>query len=103
MDAPTDTEMELAARFVERGTGSLLYVADMDWYQNTGPRWERDKKLARFTLANTLCRVAGNAAKDAARTRIESNKTAAAVVNIARPDLIALPSDFDREPHELNT
>jgi putative DNA primase/helicase len=99
----TDTEMQIAAAFARRGAGSLLYVAGMDWFTNAGPRWQRDEKLARFTLANELCRSAGSGARDSARTRIETNKTAAAIVNIARPDLIAVPDDFDRVPHELNT
>lgn len=103
-DAPTDTEMEIALAFARRGAGSLLYVAGMDWFTNGGGvRWQRDEKLARFTLANELCRSAGSKASDRARPRIETNKTAAAIVNIARPDLIAVPADFDRLPYELNT
>jgi putative DNA primase/helicase len=102
-ELPTGTEMEIAAIFAQRGAGALLYVAGMDWFTNAGPRWQRDEKLARFTLANELCRAAGSTAEDRARPRIETNKTAAAIVNIARPDLIALPADFDRVPHELNT
>ena len=101
--APTNTEMEIATLFARRGTGQLLYVAGMDWYTNAGPRWQRDEKLARFTLANELCRMAGGTAKDTARARIETNKTAAAIVTIARPDLIAVPSEFDVVPYELNT
>jgi putative DNA primase/helicase len=97
------TEMEIAAAFTLRGTGSLLHVAGMDWYTNTGPRWQRDDKLSRFTLANRLCRSAGSKARDSIRARIETNKTAAAIVNIARPDLIAVPADFDVRPYELNT
>ena len=101
--APTDTEMEIAAVFAQRGAGSLLYVAGLDWYVNAGPRWQRDEKLERFTLANALCRAAGSDARDSARNRIETNKTAAAIVSIARPDLIAVPRDFDVLPYELNT
>ncbi len=98
-----DTEMEIAATFARRAAGSLLYVAGMDWFTNIGPRWQRDEKLARFTLANELCRSAGQNVRDSARARIETNRTAAAAVNIARPDLIAVPADFDRVPYELNT
>ena len=97
------TEMELAAAFAKRAAEQLLYVAGMDWFMNSGERWQRDETLVRFTLANALCREAGSAAEERAKSRIETNKTAAAVVTIARPDLIALPSDFDRVPYELNT
>jgi hypothetical protein len=95
----TNTEMEIAAEFARRAAGSLLYVAGMDWFANAGPRWQRDDRLARFTLANELCRMAGGNAKDTARARIETNKTAAAIVTIARPDLIAVPSEFDVDYH----
>jgi putative DNA primase/helicase len=97
------TEMELAAAFAERAAERLLYVAGMDWFTNSGERWQRDEKLARFTLANALCREAGSAAEGRAKSRIETSKTATAVVTIARTDLIALPGDFDRVPYELNT
>lgn len=99
----TGTEMEIAAAFARRSAGSLLYVAGMDWFTNAGQRWQRDEKLARFTLANELCRISGSNAFRRARARIETHKTAAAVVNIARPDLIAVPKDFDCLAHELNT
>jgi putative DNA primase/helicase len=97
------TEMELAASFARAGRGSLLYVAGMDWFRNSGPRWVRDEKLTRFTLANKLCRAAGDAAEMKMKARIEASKTASAIVTIARPDLIAVPADFDRVPTDLNT
>jgi len=101
--AALDTEMQIATAFVLQGAEDLRYVAGMDWFVKDGPRWRRDDKLVRFTLANELCRAAGGAASTKGRARIESNKTAAAVVNIARPDLIAVPADFDTLPYELNT
>ena len=101
--SPGETEMQLAATFTRRGAGQLLYVAGMDWFVNAGTHWQHDKKLARFSLANELCRIAGSDARDNARPRIETSKTAAAIITIARPDLIALPDEFDLLPYELNT
>jgi P4 family phage/plasmid primase-like protien len=98
-----ETEMQLAASFVRKADNKLLYVAGMDWFRETGPRWARDQELVRFSLANNLCRIAGAAADTRSRVRIETHRSAAAVVNIARPGLIALPGDFDCVPTDLNT
>jgi P4 family phage/plasmid primase-like protien len=97
----------LALTFSGRHAHELRYCDQHGaWYIWDGARWSRDVKRRVFTLARATCHDAAagaNTARD--KAAVNSAKTVAAVVNLARCDArhAILAEDLDRDPWALNT
>jgi putative DNA primase/helicase len=105
--APEFTEEALALTFAERHTKKLRYVAAWGrWMIYDGKVWRHDNVLKSFTYAREICREAANRCGDErTETRLASNKTVAAVVQLARADerLAATVDQWDADIWLLNT
>jgi putative DNA primase/helicase len=99
----SNTEDAIALRFAEENASSLRYVhAWGKWLHWTGQRWEVDSTLLAFDIARDLFR---EVAKRSHTKRLESAKTVAAVVQLARADrcIAATADQWDADPWLLNT
>jgi putative DNA primase/helicase len=97
------TEDALALSFAQKMAGTLRYVHKRGkWFHYTGARWEEDSTLLAFDQVRDHCR---DMAKQFRSKKLESAKTVAAVVQLARSDrLIAATIDqWDADPWLLNT
>jgi putative DNA primase/helicase len=98
-----NTEDAIALRFAEENAGRLRYVHKWGkWLHWTGQRWDEDTTLLAFDIARNLCR---DVAKRSQTKKLESAKTVAAVVQLARADrrLAATTGQWDADPWLLNT
>src|SRR5262249_33365252 len=98
-----NTEDAIALRFAQDKARSLRYVHKWGrWFHYSGTRWEEDTTLLAFDLARDLCR---KVAQQTRTKKLESAKTVAAVLQLARADrrLAATAQQWDPDPWLLNT
>lgn len=105
--APIFSESEIADRFAERHSKTLCYVgAWKRWYLYDGKCWREEKTLLAFDLVRALCRELARQCNKASEAKaLLSNKTIAAVENIAKTDrhFAATIDQWDKDPWLLNT
>jgi putative DNA primase/helicase len=100
------TESALSERFIERHEDELRYCAAWGkWLRWDGERWKVEQTLLAFDRAHLIARDAAFEAGDAARAKIASAHTVAAIQALARADrrIAATPEQWDRDPWLLNT
>jgi len=102
------TDDALALRFAEAHADDMRYCAAWGkWLRWDGTRWRQDETLEVFEAARAVVRAAATEhdAKPRLRTRLQSARTIAAVVNLARSDrrLATASDDWDRDPWLLAT
>lgn len=104
---PEFSDLALASRFVDRHAADLRYVAEWGkWLIWTGRRWEFDRTLRVFDLANKVCREAATAADPKNNPKsIASKKAVAAVESLGRADarIASVPEQWDADPWSLCT
>lgn len=103
---PYGSEQELAEQFAREAQGRLRWTPGFGWMVNTGPHWERDEHLTRYTAAKEVCKGAASkldSAKVAAK--ICAAGTAHALLNLARSadGIVTRVAEWDRDPMVLNT
>lgn len=100
------SEDHLAQVWVERHGKDWRYVAQWDqWLRWTGDRWEQERKKGAIELARNITRQAlmWPGLTPAARLRVNSAKTAHAMLTFVRSDpaVAAVPEQFDTNPNIL--
>ena len=103
---PVLSEDALALMFVSQCGAQFRHTPGMGWMRNDGPNWTRDDELRRLSQVRKLLRQVGaSTGDDRVRLRVESAKTAAAVISFAASDeRIAVPAAaWDADPAVLNT
>lgn len=107
MEAPQNSEEELALKFAARHADQIRYVAKWGmWFEWDGKCWRQDETRKVFSLSRELCReVANGLNKPATRKSIASAKTRAAVASLSGEDrrLAATIDQWDVDPWLLNT
>lgn len=97
----------LALTFSGRHAHELRYCEQHGaWYVWHGARWVPDAKRRPFSLARRICHeAAAGAPKERDKAAVNSAKTVAAVVNLARcdPRHAILAEELDANPWVLNT
>lgn len=105
-ELPFGSEQALAESFALEADGKLRWTPGMDWMVNTGPHWERDEHLHRYTAAKQVCKSAA-AGLDNAKlaARICAAATANALLSLARgaPGIVTPVGEWDKHPMLLNT
>jgi putative DNA primase/helicase len=102
------TEGALALRFADRHSGNLRYVAEWGkWYRWTGTKWEDEKTLYAFDLAQDFCREESARCHNQPHTAktLVAAKTRAAVVSMVREKrlIAATINQWDTDLWLLNT
>jgi putative DNA primase/helicase len=103
---PAFSDEALALRFAEIHADKLRYVAAWNkWLSWDGIRWRFDTTLLVWNEARKICRTAAaECNKPKSATLLASNKTVAAVLNLARSDrrLAATVEQWDADLWVLN-
>lgn len=104
--ALANTEDAVALAFVNRYHDEFRHVPGMGWVRWDENRWERDLRLAHYSLVRSLGRACGEAAtSESENRRVASAKFVTGVVTLARADqrIVHTADEFDRDPMLLNT
>lgn len=100
------SEDHLAAHWVKRHGKNWRYIAQWDkWYRWSGSHWQEERKKGPIELARNITREAlmWPGLTPAARLRVNSAKTAHALLTFVRSDpaIAEVPETFDANPHLL--
>jgi P4 family phage/plasmid primase-like protien len=100
------SEDHLAQHWVKRHGLNWRYVAQWDqWLRWAGDHWEQERKKGAIELARNVTREAlmWDKISPAARLRVNSAKTAHALLTFVRSDtkIAAVPEQFDTNPYLL--
>src|SRR5215471_9288057 len=102
---PAFSDDALALNFADRHADKLRYVVKWSWMLWSGTHWQSDGKLKHYDYARSICRQAAASCNSKFRKGLASNKTVAAVVQMARSDhrLVSTVEQWDADPWLLNT
>lgn len=105
-EAPAYSEIQLAEEFAAAAVERFRWSPGMDWMSNQGAHWERDSKLARYSLAKEVCKGAAAAVEKAHHAaKLTSASTVNAVLGLARSEagIVTAVDAWDAHPMLLNT
>jgi putative DNA primase/helicase len=99
------SEQWLAQLFAAENREEMVFTPIMErWHQWDGAIWRRDDKLIAFSTASALCRrIAPTADDHKAAKAAASAKTRAAVVSLAKEELVVGLSEWNADPWLLGT
>ena len=103
---PEFSDDALALSFADRHADKLRYVVKWSWMLWSGTHWQSDGKLKHYDYARSICREAAASCNELKLQKgLASNKTVAAVVQMARSDhrLVSTVEAWDADPWLLNT
>ena len=97
---PEFSDDALALSFADRHADKLRYVVKWSWMLWGGTHWQSDGKLKHYDYARLICREAAASCNSKFRKGLASNKTVAAVVQMARSDrrLVSTVEQWGRRP-----
>lgn len=105
-EAPAYSEIQLAEEFAAAAVERFRWSPGMDWMSNQGAHWERDSKLARYSLAKEVCKGAAAAVEKAHHAaKLTSASTVNSVLSLARSEagIVTGVDAWDAHPMLLNT
>lgn len=105
-EAPAFSEIQLAEEFAAAAVERFRWSPGMDWMSNQGAHWERDTKLARYSLAKEVCKGAAAAVEKAHHAaKLTSASTVNSVLSLARSEagIVTAVDAWDAHPMLLNT
>lgn len=105
-EAPAFSEIQLAEEFAAAAVERFRWSPGMDWMSNQGAHWERDTKLARYSLAKEVCKGAAAAVEKAHHAaKLTSASTVNSVLSLARSEagIVTAVDAWDAHPLLLNT
>jgi putative DNA primase/helicase len=99
------SEQWLALKFVAEHRDRLAYTPAWDrWHHWTGAVWRRDDRLAAFTAASKLCRAVAKVVENPVAAQwLSTARTRAAVVSLAKEQLVVLIEQWNADPWLLGT
>ena len=103
---PAFSDDALALSFADLHADKLRYVVKWSWMLWNGTHWQSDGKLKHYDYARSICREAAASCNELKLQKgLASNKTVAAVVQMARSDhrLVSTVEQWDADPWLLNT
>ena len=97
---PAFSDDAIALSFADLHADKLRYVVKWSWMLWNGTHWQSDGKLKHYDYARSICREAAASCNSKFRKGLASNKTVAAVVQMARSDrrLVSTVEQWGRRP-----